>query len=275
LLERNGTTYTFKGDIFGNIWVQTGNITINGAGHTLQGNGVETGQNTDIGILLGGPDLSHRECQAVLVENLRIRNIPTGIFSVGGSNNSVIGNYFETSGMVIQGNANDTGDLIKHNTFVNASVTFDYNPNGTDIITENNFINCIIGVWLSNPPIADKNYWSDYTAKYPDAREQDNTGTGNTPYVFATVQNGTQTISYKDYFPLMEPVTVPDSAFPTPNPSSNASPTPSPSPNPSTTLSPSPSVPEFLFWQPLPLLAGLAAIIVLFRKRPKRKSRLD
>ena len=45
LLERNGTTYTFKDDIFGTIWVQTNNIIIDGAGHTLQGNGINTGQN--------------------------------------------------------------------------------------------------------------------------------------------------------------------------------------------------------------------------------------
>ena len=37
LLERNGTTYTVKGDIFGTIMVQKGSITIDGARHTLQG----------------------------------------------------------------------------------------------------------------------------------------------------------------------------------------------------------------------------------------------
>ena len=37
LLERNGTKYTFKGDIFGTIMVQKDNITIDCAGHTLQG----------------------------------------------------------------------------------------------------------------------------------------------------------------------------------------------------------------------------------------------
>ncbi len=188
LLERNGTTYTFKGDIFGTIWVQTNNIIIDGAGHTLQGNGIDTGQNTEIGILLGGPDLSHRECRAVLVENLRIYNIPTGIFSVGGSNNSFIGNYFDKSGIEIQGNANHTGDLIKHNTLKNASVLFDYNPNGTDIITENNFVNSAIYLGLSNAPLVDKNYWSNYTAKYPDAKELDSSGIWDTPYVYGTFQ---------------------------------------------------------------------------------------
>src|SRR6266540_2560985 len=70
-LQRNGNTYTFTVDIFGTITVQRAGITIDGAGHTLQGNGINTGQNSEIGILLGGPDLSHRECTSVLVKNLR------------------------------------------------------------------------------------------------------------------------------------------------------------------------------------------------------------
>jgi hypothetical protein len=216
LLARNGTKYTFTGDIFGTIWVQTNNIIINGAGHTLQGSGIDTGQNTDIGILLGGPDLSHRECAQVLVQNLRIYNIPRGIFSVGGSNNSFIGNYFEKSGMEIQGNANQTGDLIKHNTFINATIAFDYDPNGTDIITENNLVNCEIGIWLSTPPIVDRNYWSEYFSKYPNALEIQGTGIGNTPYVYSTIQNGTQTIPCQDNNPLLKLQSIASLTFPSP-----------------------------------------------------------
>jgi hypothetical protein len=203
LLERNGTTYTFKDDIFGTIWVQTNNIIIDGAGHTLQGNGVNTGQNTEIGILLGGPDLSHRECKAVLVKNLRISNVPSGIFSVGGSNNSFIGNYFDKSGMEIQGNANLTGNLIEHNTFVSTSISYDYDPNGTDIITENNFVNSTIYVWLANAPVVDRNYWSNYAAKYPDSKELDSSGIWDTPNVYGMFQPSHWGI---DYHPLVKPI---------------------------------------------------------------------
>jgi hypothetical protein len=209
LLERNGTTYTFKGDIFGTIWVQTNNIIIDGAGHTLQGNGIITGQNSEIGILLGGPDLSHRICRGVLVENLRIYNVPTGIFSVGGSNNSFIGNYFDKSSIEIQGNANQTGNLIQHNTFISTSISFDYDPNGTDIITENNFVNSTIYVWLANAPVVDRNYWSNYAVKYPDAKELDSSGIWDTPYVYGTFQGVNSSI---DYHPLVEPIEA--QAFP-------------------------------------------------------------
>ena len=208
LLERNGTTYTFKGDIFGTIWVQTNNIIIDGAGYTLRGNGIITGQNSEIGILLGGPDLSQRICRNVLVENLRIYNIPRGIFSVGSSNNRFIGNYFENSGIHLQGSANYTGDIVKHNTFINASIFVDYNRLPLDVLTENNFIDSVIFVDLSTPPIVDKNYWSNYTAEYPDAKELNSSGIWDTPYVYDKIVGGSHgNYSCIDYHPLVNPKT--------------------------------------------------------------------
>src|SRR3989337_3843791 len=110
LLERNGTKYTFKGDIFGTIMVQTGYITIDGAGHTLQGRK----EGDERGIYLVGPDRSHPVCGNVLVKNLRIYNFFEGIFVVGGSNNSLIGNFLDNSAIHLIGSANYIGDLIKH-----------------------------------------------------------------------------------------------------------------------------------------------------------------
>jgi hypothetical protein len=202
LLERNGATYTFTGDIFGTIWVQTNNIIIDGAGYTLEGDGVESGQNSDIGVLLGGPDLSHRICNGVLVENLRIFNIPRGIFTVGSSNNSFIGNYLENAGIEIQGGASLAGNLIFHNTIINGTISFDYYRNVTDTITENNFFDSQIAVWLANPPISYKNYWSNYTAIYPDAEEIDQTGIWDTPYVSVNYYGYNST----DMHPLVNPV---------------------------------------------------------------------
>ncbi len=230
LLERNGNTYTFKGDIFGTIWVQTNNIIIDGAGHSLRGNGISTGQNSEIGILLGGPDLSYRICRNVLVENLMISNIPRGIFSVGSSNNSFIGNYFDKSGVHLQGSANYTGDLIKHNTFINASIFVDYNPLPLDVLTENNFIYTVIFVDLSTPPIVDRNYWSNYTAEYPNAKELDNSGIWDTPNVYDKFIGGSHgNYSAIDYHPLVNPITdfeIPNfSLFPSTTPITTMHPT--------------------------------------------------
>jgi hypothetical protein len=232
LLERNGIVYTFKGDIFGTIWVQTNNIIIDGAGHTLRGNGSKTGKNTEIGILLGGSDLSHRVCHGVIVENLKISG-SRGIYSVGGSNNSFLGNYFENSGIEFFGNANQTGDIVKHNTFVNASISFDYNPNGTDCIVENNLIDSRIGIWLAKEPIVDRNYWSNYSAQNPDAKELDNSGVWDTPYVYQSTDDSAHLPGAGsrgkdqpciDHQPLVNPITdfeIPNfSLFPSATPTS-------------------------------------------------------
>ena len=81
LLEGNGNTYTFKGDIFGTILVQTDNIVIDGAGHTLQANG-----DTLVGINIEGRN-------KVTVRNVVIQGFlgRAGIL-VTGSNNCIVSN---------------------------------------------------------------------------------------------------------------------------------------------------------------------------------------
>ena len=193
LLERNGTTYTFKGDIFGTIMVQKDGITIDGAGYAIEGRKVVD----ERGIYLVGPDRSRASCINVVVKNLKILNFYEGIYIVGGSNNSIIGNYLEDAGIHIIGNANITGDLIKHNTFKDSGIFVDYNPYGIDIITENDFFNGWIGAGLSDVPIVERNYWSDYNGT-----DTDGDGIGDTPH----------TSQYKldedvlDYSPLMAPL---------------------------------------------------------------------
>jgi len=193
LLERNGTTYMFKGDILGSIMVQTDNITINGAGFTMsQG-----------GITLAGPDLSHRDCRYLMVKNVMFCN--SSIYTVGASNNTFVNNYFENVRIQIQAFANITGNLIKHNTFKDSGIFVDYNRGGRDVITENNFFNGWISVGLSVSPIVEKNYWSDYNGT--DTNED---GIGDTPHIS----------QYKldedvlDNSPLMTPLDIEIPEFP-------------------------------------------------------------
>jgi uncharacterized membrane protein len=134
---------------------------------------------------------------------------------------------------------------------------FNYNPNGTDIITENNFVNTTIALWLSNAPVVDRNYWGDYQTRYPNATEIDNTGIGDTPYVYTTVQNGSQTIKYQDNYPLINKLSTLHISTPTPSLS---------------TPSPSPSIPEFssliilLFFTVMVMVVGL---LVYFKKHKR------
>ena len=79
LLERDGNTYIFNGDIFGTILVQTNNVVIDGAGHTLQANGDNL-----VGINIEGR--SYVTVRKVVIQGFLGR---AGIL-VTGSNNCII-----------------------------------------------------------------------------------------------------------------------------------------------------------------------------------------
>lgn len=217
-IQREGNVYTLTGDLSSSLQVQKGSIIIDGRGHAVPG------------INLVGPDLSHRICENVLVKNTRLTG---GSFSVGASNNSFTGNLFE-KGITLQGSANVTGNLISHNTFRNTVVFVDYNPDGLDIITENNFVNSGIYVGVYSPaPNVDKNYWSNYTAKYPDAKEVDDSGVWDTPYMDDKIAESA--FACVDYHPLQQQVELayfPVSPEPTPTPFQSATPEPTYSPEP-------------------------------------------
>ena len=254
LLERNGNKYTFKGDIFGTIWVQTDNIVIDGAEHTIQGHEI-----TERRINLDGPEPSRPYFKYALVKNLRIYN--GVIFTVGSSNNSFIGNYFDHSSLEIVGFANYTGNLIKYNTFRNASIFYDYNKYGMDVITENNFIErARIFVGLAHAPIVDKNYWSNYTAKYPDAKELGSSGIWDTPYV-GDPFDGKECI---DYHPLVNPITdfeIADFS------NHNSTPTPSLSTASPTPISGAQTISPALLWVVLIVLPVAILVVAIIFKR--------
>jgi hypothetical protein len=197
-LQRNGSTFTFVVDIFGAITVQKAGITIDGAGHTLEGN-----QAVNVrAINLVGHDETFNAYGNVLVKNLRIYNFLEGIYTPS-NNNSFIGNRFENAGIHILGGSGE-GNIVKHNTFVNARVFVDYNRGGHDVITENNFFDSGTLVDLADAPFVDKNYWSNYTSIYPSAAEVDSLGIWDTPYLDEVSWATNRSI---DYHPLVNPIT--------------------------------------------------------------------
>ena len=169
--------------------------------------------------------------------------------------------YIESGSIGTNGGGNDTfyndyipsiqflGDCINNNiTFCSvAAISFDYGGNAT--LTENNLTGNFL-VWLSLGGSADRNYWSDYLTKYPNATEIDNSGIGNQPYVYAAVQNYTQTIYCQDNHPLMKPVAIPLMGS-----------------NPLSKPTPTSTVPEFSWLMILPLLAFVLVSVVLVRLR--------
>ena len=233
-LQQNGTTYTFIVDFFGTITVQKAGITIDGAGHTLQG-----------GINLVGHDETYNAYSNVLVKNLRIYNFSEGIITPS-NNNSFIGNRFDNARIHILGGP--IGNVIKHNVFNSTEIFVDYNMGGNDVITENNFIDSSILIDIAKPPIVDKNYWSNYTAKYPNATEIEGLGIWDTPYV--DDRYDWTTGKSIDYHPLVNPITdfeIPNFGIPT---------MPTLTPYPTINTGPEPPKTE-------PLLTTLAIVIVV------------
>src|SRR3990170_7400492 len=71
-IERIGDTYLLKNSINGSIFVEKDNITIDGAGYSLQGSGSGTG----IGLTLKTDRLGY---SGVTIKNLQIKGFSTGI----------------------------------------------------------------------------------------------------------------------------------------------------------------------------------------------------
>ena len=241
-LQRNESTYTFVVDFFGTITVQRAGITIDGAGHTLEGNGR--------GINLVGHDETFNAYGNVLVKNLRISNFSEGIYTPS-NNNSFIGNRFENTRMHILGGP--VGNVVKNNFFINSYVFVDYNLGGHDFITENNFFDSGTLVDLADAPFVDRNYWSNYTIKYPNATEVEGFGIWNTPYVDDRYSWATDRSI--DYHPLVNPITD----FEIPNFGILAMPTLTPYP----TINTGPEPPKTESLLPILVVASIVAAAAL------------
>ena len=240
-IQQVGSTYTLTGNISGNIHVERSNIVVNGSGYWLNGNG-------GVGITLN--DLNSYPTISVInvtIENLHITDYSNGIFSNGGGNNTFYNDDFSNFGQVgfaieLMGCSYNN---ISYSIFDSSGsqISMDYSAN-FNIVIECNLPSNGILVWLSGSETVDKNYWSDYSSKYPNATEVDHSGIGNTPYVFLTLPNGAQPAVFQDNHPLMKPVTIPLMAS-----------------------SPQTSIPEFPAIAILPLFVSLLFIAVKFRHR--------
>ena len=187
-IQRNGNIYTLTGNISGGIQIQKSHIVLDGAGYAVQGNGRGVGIDLSNG---RGQDPSRPEVSNVTVKNISILNFYYGVDNANTNSNIFIGNYIENcmSGFWIIGSGNNN---IIGNTMVNASITMNYA--GITNITGNNFADCWVTAWLATANV-DGNYWSDYTTRYPDAKEIGNTGIWDTPYAYweNSVDNHPQT----------------------------------------------------------------------------------
>ncbi|MDR2707987.1 MAG: hypothetical protein LBB87_04505, partial [Nitrososphaerota archaeon] len=172
LLEKNGNVYTLKEDFFGTIWIQANNIVLDGAGYTLQGLRLR-------GSNLRGP--SEPDCMNIIVKDLKMVN--SSLLAVGGGNHTFIDNTFEDSEIFFTATIAIGDDLFKNNTFVNVRFSFTYGGGSLVVMSENNFLNMKMLAFGSYFPKLDRNYYNDYTLKYPNATQVSNSDIWNTPYI--------------------------------------------------------------------------------------------
>ncbi len=218
-IQRNGAVYTLTGNISGGLQIQKTGVTVDGAGFALTGNG--TGRGIDLSINSGELPV-FRSIDIVTVKNLVITDFTHGVYIANSGGNVFYSNTVANceAGFWIAGGSNN--DILYNTIQDNIDGVFINSGKGNNMISRNNMINSGISVWYSTQPSVDKNYWNDYTTKYPDAAEIGNSGVGDTPYVYDSINN------YTDSHPLMQPISTSGIEFPmvTPSPTATVAPTP-------------------------------------------------
>jgi len=201
LIERNGDVYTLTGNISGGLQIQKTGITINGAGFALIGDG--NGRGIDLSSNLGEQSV-YSSVENVTVKNLVITDFTYGFYIGNSGSNIFYGNTVVNSEAAFWISGDSNNAILYNNIQDNVdgvSITY---ASGNNMISHNNLIDSGLTIWQSTQPIVDKNYWNDYTTKYPTAMEVGNSGVGDTPYTYDIINN------YADKHPLMQPVATSD-----------------------------------------------------------------
>jgi hypothetical protein len=207
-IQQTGSTYTLTGNISGTIQVQKSNIVIDGAGYAV---------NAGIDLTNGvGQNPTRPTISNITIKNLYIVN--GWVVSNGGGNYTFYNDYISSNVadaciMLIGSDYNNITHCTLKGTFNGTSAIGMVDGAAYNTITENNLTGGV-NVFLSVNETIDRNYWSDYLTKYPNATEIDNSGVCDTPYVFSTAQNGSETVYYQDNHPLMNPVSIVVPEFP-------------------------------------------------------------
>jgi hypothetical protein len=229
-IVRNGEIYTFVGNVSGTKTIQgnrignmscalaiyRSNIIIDGAGFTLQCNGI-TGIDISNGVC---QKPSEQEAWNVTIKNLRITNCSIGIRCDFGGNHTFYGNYISNNFVTQNGTGNpsweslgialwgSSGNNITHCTIGGSPAIYMHFTCSGNIVTENNIV-FGADLAISGDETFDRNYWSDYLTKYPNASEVDSSGVWDMPYAFADSTNFENRV-FQDNHPLIDPLAIPN-----------------------------------------------------------------
>ena len=219
-IHKDGNTYTFTDDFYGQLIVDTNNIIIDGADHTLYGQYNST--RTDSWVVGQGPqqntssipwtigiDLAHANSTNLTIKNLKIQKFYIAMY-LWTSNNTIIDNFLTDSivGILLSG---DSNTLTRNNIANNEEgIFFGVNTPGNEplniVLNQNNFVDNDIqfsGCFCEDFDTKEAlhtwdngemgNFWSDYQGIDNDAD-----GIGDTPYIIDLLN--------LDRYPLMEPI---------------------------------------------------------------------
>jgi parallel beta-helix repeat protein len=188
-------TYTLTGDVTDSIVVQRSNITVDGAGHTVEGDGTGNG-------------FTLQSTINVTIENTRIEGCIDGIQLFNSTDNMIIGNSLAGNNYEGVGVYYSSDNVITQNSITNNQVGVGAYNSSSNLIFDNNFINNTYQVYLENSvSVWDNgypfggNYWSDYTGNdFNSGPYQNVTGSdekGDIPYVIDA--------DNQDRYPIMNP----------------------------------------------------------------------
>lgn len=215
-IQRDGEYYFFKENITGSISVQRSDIILDGAGFTLQGN-----NGTGIAIVTEATEHpSNLDIWNVTVKNLRITNCQVGIECNSGGNHTFNGNYISNDFVTQNGTGimswdnigialwASSGNNITHCTIGGSPAIYMHFACSNNFVIENNIV-FGADLRISGIETFDRNYWSDYSMRYPNASEVGSSGVWNTPYVFADSSNF-ENRKFQDNHPLVSPLAIPN-----------------------------------------------------------------
>jgi parallel beta-helix repeat protein len=232
-----------------------------------------------------------RGVRGTFTENIIVDNVD-GIDITGTNGSLIIGNQFESNMMAIV--TDHGGFQLYHNNFINQTVRWDGAYSATVLLASHSSNDTFL-TWDNGFP-SGGNYWSDYTARYPNATEIDSLEIGDTTYVIGmhyainSTKVNTYIVQAVDRYPLLTPVDIPKAttAMPSRSPSATPTlnqsqpPTPSQSTPPQPTHTPSPSytlqltappneemelAPEYIFALAGVGMAVAAAIVALLKRK--------
>ena len=179
---------SLNNNIIGNYITNDSNIALySSSNNNISGNNIK--DNNGNGIYLSGPSNDNNISANYITNN----NIGLFLY-MGSSKNTISGNNITNnySGIYL---CEASNNIVYRNNFINNHYPV------FDVSMELWYAHVSVNIWDAGYP-SGGNYWGDYEARYPNAKELDGSGICDTPYVIYG--------NNQDNYPLMEPVIIPE-----------------------------------------------------------------